>query len=245
MAYSFTTTNYFEDNGWSAVTAAPFTIAAWFYWPTDTNDDDCIFQFGDSTTSNNYFRMSARGDLGEALDYRINDGSGLVTQSVGAITQAAWQHACFIETSSTSHRGILNGNWAGSATNATDRTPTINSLCIGYENDSSPGDNFEGNIAEVAVWNATLNQFEVEALAAGYSALFIRPGNLVSYFPMIRGIEDRMGVSTMTATGSPSVTAHPPIIYPSPLFQGFAAAGEPPEPAAIPIFMRHYRNMRT
>ena len=51
-------------------------------------------------------------------------------------------------------------------------------------------------------------------LARGYSPLFVRPQNLVAYWPLIRDEDqDRVGGYDMAAYNTPSVAAHPPIIY--------------------------------
>ena len=243
MARVFTATNYLEDQGWTAVTAAPFTVAIWFYSPADTDNDDCLFQMGNKDVSNHYWRISAYHDQAPPkLASVVLAGGATDDVTINEITLNSWQHACFIETSSTNRAIILNGDWANRGTNAVNKSPlNTDSIAIGYENDSSPGDNFEGDLAEVAIWSAALNQSEVEALAAGYSALFIRPASLVAYFPLIRGQADKMGISTMTTTGSVGVTAHPPILYPSQVYQSFAAAAAPPVGLSIPVAMHHYR----
>ena len=52
-------------------------------------------------------------------------------------------------------------------------------------------------------------------LDAGYSPLFVRPQNLVFYAPLVREAVDIVGGVALTPTNSPTISVHPPIIYPS------------------------------
>ncbi len=45
---------------------------------------------------------------------------------------------------------------------------------------------FDGRIAEVAIWDVILTADEAAILSKGYSPLFVRPQNLVAYWPLIR-----------------------------------------------------------
>jgi hypothetical protein len=45
---------------------------------------------------------------------------------------------------------------------------------------------FTGSVAEAALWNAAPSDAEIAVLAASFSLLFVKPGNLVAYWPLIR-----------------------------------------------------------
>lgn len=82
---------------------------------------------------------------------------------------------------------------------------------------ASTGEEFFSNsaLAEVAVWGVALSAAEVASLAAGFSPAFVRPASMVGYWPLVRGGFDKGRNSLAgTASGSPSVVAHPRIIYP-------------------------------
>ena len=72
--------------------------------------------------------------------------------------------------------------------------------------------NFDGYIAEFAIYDRILTQAEITILSRGYSPSFI-PASLVSYHPLIREPIDRRG-AVGTISGATAV-AHPRIIYPA------------------------------
>ena len=73
-----------------------------------------------------------------------------------------------------------------------------------------------GDVAEVAIWNMSmsLEQYaaDVAALAKGISPMTILPGNLLHYWDLTRGLQDRVGGCTLTAFNSPTVSEHPRVI---------------------------------
>jgi len=73
-----------------------------------------------------------------------------------------------------------------------------------------------GDVAEVAIWDVsmTLAQYaaDVAALAKGISPMTILPGNLLHYWDLTRGLQDRVGGCTLTPFNSPTVSEHPRVI---------------------------------
>jgi hypothetical protein len=80
---------------------------------------------------------------------------------------------------------VLNGDWANRATTAGNITYTGHGMLFGYDNRSgSAANRLNGNVAEAALWNARLQQMEIQALAAGARAYTVRRNNLVAYYPL-------------------------------------------------------------
>lgn len=73
-----------------------------------------------------------------------------------------------------------------------------------------------GDVAEVAIWNMSMSlaQYaaDVAALAKGISPMTILPGNLLHYWDLTRGLQDRVGGCTLTPFNSPTVSEHPRVI---------------------------------
>ncbi|HUT30310.1 MAG TPA: hypothetical protein VMX13_11005 [Sedimentisphaerales bacterium] len=69
-------------------------------------------------------------------------------------------------------------------------------------------------LAEVAIWNTDLDDADAALLAKGASPLFVRPANLVRYWPLIRGGRCRISGGSLTDQGSPGVARHPRLLYP-------------------------------
>jgi len=72
----------------------------------------------------------------------------------------------------------------------------------------------DGQMAEIAIWNIKLIDEEIVSLAKGFSPLFIRPQNLIAYWPLIRRLNDKINGLNGTATGT-TVVSHPRMIYPT------------------------------
>jgi hypothetical protein len=75
---------------------------------------------------------------------------------------------------------------------------------------------FNGLVAEPAIWSASLSDAECLALAKRVSPLALtnRLANLALYKDMIRDLNRGIG-PTLTAVNTPTVVAHPPIVYSS------------------------------
>lgn len=73
-----------------------------------------------------------------------------------------------------------------------------------------------GDVAEVAIWDVFMSReqyaADVAALAKGISPATILPGNLLHYWDLTRGLQDRVGGCTLTAFNSPTVSEHPRVI---------------------------------
>ncbi len=82
-----------------------------------------------------------------------------------------------------------------------------------WANREIEGRQLTGSVAECAIWSRILTAAEVASLGDGYSPLFISYG-LESYCDYIRGYSDRVAGGG-SAGGSPTVTDHPPMIYPA------------------------------
>jgi hypothetical protein len=118
---------------------------------------------------------------------------------------SAWWNGGNISTGSTAYNET---NWSGN----------IDTSNIGaHLGSSTSSQHFTGAIAEAAIWSTNLDTAEIAALATGYSPLLIRPANLIFYVPLIRdNDEDIVGGLSLTANGTPTVEAHPRVIYPAP-----------------------------
>ena len=189
MAYEFDGTQYVS---WAApVTSAPFTIACWMnknalglqtvvaLTDTDVDDDD---------------EWTLSPLLSAQIRYHVKDGSATNPTTGNTYTAAAWHHLCAVEASSSSHRIVLDGDWANSGQSTTTLTPdNADTLSLGVILDPAPNQFYSGKAAELAVWNVALAQAQVEMLAEGLSPLLVNPGALVFYAPLVSNFNDIVG----------------------------------------------------
>ena len=71
------------------------------------------------------------------------------------------------------------------------------------------GTYFNGQVAEVGIWNAALTQPEIASLAGGMTCDKVRPQSLVFYAPLVRNLQDVKGGLTITNNNTATVAAHP------------------------------------
>ena len=150
------------------------------------------------------------------------DGAGLT------VSTGVW-HLAGLTISPTEAVVYLNTNtWTNTKTH---NSKTISTWKFGKDRDFDRW--FNGNLAEVGMWDATLTAAEMGILAKGFSPQFVRPGNLLAYWPLIgkHSPEDELisnGTGTLTGTAAAD---HPRIIYPKPrrvIVPSAAAAGGTP-----------------
>lgn len=92
---------------------------------------------------------------------------------------------------------------------------TLNTMQIG--NFAAGTRNWDGVLADFAIWDAILTAAEAAALDRGCSPLMIRPASLVEYVPMLRNnVSMKLAAPTITGT---VVQPHPRIIMPRPVTQ--------------------------
>lgn len=222
MAADFTPANdevFVTDT--AVVSGTPLSAGCFFRMDADPSLNDYnLFQLQDKDVTSHYFRFGI-GEEGDGTQTKLVAGTNddvtfAVAQSSINVTQSQIQHGLAVWTSATSRAIYLDGSNKGTDTNSS--TPAnMDRTSIGREMDSSPGDSWDGMIAEFAVWNVALTDAEALILAAGYSPQFVRPGSLVAYWPLFNGAVnavDVVGGLTLTNTNTVVKTAHPRMIYP-------------------------------
>lgn len=223
--------------------ASSYELAmACFYYGDDGNlDNQILVSICEDGVTGDRFAINLNTGGGTPDNVRAwSYGTALKIAVTGiAWTVNTWEHACAIFPSASDRRILLNG--ANKATNADDDggVAGLDEAIIGAEKRGAGVQGFfSGSIAEVAIYDLSVwpgvtasdraDAFEkiVPSLAKGYSPLFF-PLGLVSYWPLIRGLNDRVGGYNMTASGT-IVSAHPRIIYPSKIWVPGGEVAAPP-----------------
>ena len=161
----------------------------------------------------------AGGGSGRSVVYNIFFQDDAIVRVEGANNSASasgWQHVLF----TVDFGGVLNlwvdgskdANSGVDATSISSFPSTSASLQVGKRSDSTSY--MDGQIAECALWNRVLTDDEIIALSKGYSPRFFSNGLLWNP-SLVRGSADQISGLAGTPTNSPTVSDHPPIIYPS------------------------------
>lgn len=100
---------------------------------------------------------------------------------------------------------------------------------------------WDGRLCEWAVWDRILTAAEATSIGASKFSPLFYPNSLIRYSPLIREADDRLDSGTQTLNDTPTVFEHPPIIYPTQVITGFAAAAaaaaaNPKGPLGMPLY---------
>jgi hypothetical protein len=216
--------------------------------------DDAEFFFGNSAWSSS--------DKGFAIgfDNRVSQGSPKQLRATGlqgaatdpafdlqfndAITDTNWhQHVLTTDGSNGTARLYTDGSEV--ATAVIDAAPfgsgnATRAYQIGNETEIGTF-GVDGKMAEVAIWDVTLNASEVSSLGSSFSPLLVRPASLISYWSLIGRLSpelDLVGAINGTVNGA-VVFEHPPVLYPTQVITGFDTAAAPPAGISIPVVYHH------
>jgi hypothetical protein len=207
MAYEFATNKFLTAS--APITAAPLTVACWFYANNNTTQHALVV-LEDAGGTHRFDLQALGATAGDPIQCAAAAGasSGFARTSTG-FSANTWNHACGVQSATTSRTAYLNAG--GEITNTADRTPVgISVLKIGAINVNGANANFmNGLIAEVGIWNAALTAAEVASLAKGMTCDKVRPQNLVFYAPLVRDLVDQKGGLTITNNNSATVANHP------------------------------------
>jgi hypothetical protein len=182
--------------------SGPYSYGAWFNPSSLGNSYQVFITFDAVATVFSQLFVSSSNDR-----LQLRNSVSLIASPAPAVSANTWQHALAVCPTSNTAAVYLNGG--SKATGSLNPTTPIESLTLSNTSSSA------FSVAEAAIWNAELDDTDAAILAAGVSPLLVRPRNLVYYAPLIRAAQDiRRGVA-LTATGTPTVTDHPRMIYPS------------------------------
>ena len=208
MAYNFNGTNQSLQLNSAVVGSTPLTMACWFR-PANITTAFALMYIGQAAAVANRFVIFARGDLaGDPITASADNNTGGTATTTAGYTANTWHHACGVFTSSTSRAVYLDG--ANSGTNAANITPSgLDTTTIGSRfTQNTNGVFFNGQSAEVGIWNAALTAAEIASLAKGMTCDKVRPQNLVFYAPLVRDLNDQKGGLTITNNNATTVAAH-------------------------------------
>lgn len=210
MARGFDGSSSYFKVGSAVVSGYPFTMAAWVRSNSITVNQTVI-SISDDTVGTQQHGLELAGTVaGDPVRAFSVAGTAQRATTTTGFSASTWHHAAGVFTSATDRAAFIDGGSKG--TNATSRAPSgLNATDLGRNGDSTPDGFFDGSIAEAAVWNVALTDAEIAILALGYSALLVRPGALVAYWPLLgrhTNEIDVRGGNTVTPTGSPTTQDH-------------------------------------
>jgi hypothetical protein len=246
MALDFNGTTQYLSRTSAVVTGYPVTMACW------ANVDNLtarhgLMQLRRSADGFSDIVLVADGASADKILAAVEvPPEGYDAATTAAFTANTWFHAAGVFASDTSRSAFLNGGSKGTDTMSL-VLETLNATQIGQwnYNDGVQLNYTNGRIAEAAIWNVALTDAEVSLLALGYSPLFVRPGSLVSYWPIIGRYSpeiDVVGGLGLTLNAAPAVAEHCRIFYPkrkTAFLPGAVVSSRLPRPMMVNQAVKH------
>jgi hypothetical protein len=209
------------------------TISAWVKLDTLATSG-YIFGISAGATTRIRLQIYSASRRLQYWDFYATTGKYRIGNTI--LNTAQWYHVAATNdvsdtTASTSIKVYLDGTEEAyfSSVNGTGPQPTDNDdWVIGIE-DGGGSNEFDGDIAEVGLWERILSDSEIAALATGAAPNMMING-LAGYYSLRRNVYEMMGQGApVTTRGTPDVTDHPPgIYYPSNMLTLGRTAGAAP-----------------
>ena len=208
MAYDFNGTNQYLSTASSPVTAMPLTIACW-HRPAQTATAKAILSISTTGGSGRFQISQLVSPAGTTASSAIDAGTAVDVVATKTLVANTWYHSAAVFASSTSRFAYIDG--AETANTSSNVGPTAPNTILAGSRISNQlfGAYFDGDIAEVGIWNAALTAAEIASLADGMTCDKVRPQSLVFYAPLVRNLQDVKGGLTITNNNTATVANHP------------------------------------
>jgi hypothetical protein len=207
MAYQFASASSRFLSADAPASGTPMTIAAWFF-PTAFSSQviGCV----GAVIGTHRNQLTYVGEFaGRPMRAFAVGSAGNVQAEGGSTTLNAWNHACAVFSSATFREIFVNGiSGATNSSNLGTQNAATGSQIGARTASNATSFYFNGNIAEVGIWNAALAADEIASLARGMTCDKVRPQSLVFYAPLIRDLIDAKGGLTITNNNGATVANH-------------------------------------
>ncbi len=220
MARSFNGSSQQMYAASAPATAAPIAMSCWFWADPAISVGGTLVSLCAANPSMHRFDLAVIFPSQTASVITNSGGSAEIIETTTTWTTGAWHHAFCIWTSSTNRRVWLNGG--GDVGSTVSKTPSgVAESHLGAVRITNPFSHFFGRLAEAAIWAGSgvenMGAADAAVLAKGFSPRCLGRwlGNLVLYQDLIRPVNRPGTGPAMSEAGSPSVVAHPRIIYPT------------------------------
>ena len=147
-----------------------YTLGVWYYFDTQTTNDS-ILSFGYSANDTPIVNLELVNDGTVIQGFHRLDNSSNSTLTHTISTSGEWNYLVVTKDESD-HKLYLNGSVVSSNSSATTGTLTFDQISIGSLNRVSNINFWEGNLANVAIWNRALSSDEINSVMwKSYEAL--------------------------------------------------------------------------
>jgi hypothetical protein len=194
------------------------SVSFWINPDTVTQNRNIFWFQNSGATALDVVCFLSGSTLSGSLEYRrtTNATNKVRRSATGVVSVSTWNHVLITDTSSLTASDAhiyVNGAEVGSYDLTSNGSGTENegngAEVVGGS--TGAGTPWDGDVAEVAVWNDVLTAADAAQLGKGYSANLVKPNTLRLYAPLIRRV-DCTRVKDGSSGGAPPVSVHPRII---------------------------------
>lgn len=182
------------------ITSYPFSISCWFFPTNTTGAKDLVaLRRVAAATSDTYWL----GTDGLSVVASTWNGSISVRASRSGININRWNHAIARFNSNTQRFVHINGSDGTINTTSSGQFgQDFDALFLGVADGGQRP--FTGYMAHVAIWNESLSNSDSASLGRGMSPFYVRPQNLVAYYPIVNPGR-QINIASAKSRGAPEI----------------------------------------
>ena len=199
------------DNALNPGATGDFTIELYVKSTGWTSDPSIISNKDWGSGGNPGFIIAGKGD-GTTWKFNIGDGSSRIDLDGGVINDDQWHHIAVSYDADGTKAIYQDGELAAETTTVLGDVNSMLDLAIGQDGTSTYGAFFNGQIAEVRIWEAALNGATLEDYLCGVDDSHPAIDQLLHYWRCDEGmgtdIADSEGVNTGVYNGAWTVTSN-------------------------------------
>jgi hypothetical protein len=190
MAYNFNGTSHYMfasvDGSFPStpITSLPFTMSCWFRTPSAPRSTSRVLLEIGSSGSSGYRLVIPANQTFIRANHFVSGTAQTADTATNSIVANTWIHCAGVFSSNSSRSVFIST--ASSATNTqtiSAANPSSFSIAVSTAFNVNY---FDGDIADIGVWNTALDSNDIASLAKGISCTKVRPNSLVINVPLIR-----------------------------------------------------------
>jgi len=223
-AFVAASSQYLANLSASPVGGLGYTFSAWF--KAATTHSGALVSLAGGTADNRHM-LYVKAD-GKVSAFSGAGATVYENPTAGTYSTGVWTHACGVYIAG-GRSSFING--AGGYVANTTNPGTMDRIHVGAYYTAGArvaGFYFNGELADVAIWDTAIDLQDIESLASGASPLLIQPNNLAAYYPLLaRGTNEEQwaGSVALTNSGTTAGLSRPRVFWPGYGIGTIAATG--------------------
>ena len=185
--------DYIDTGEWFVPASADFSFSCWAYSDDWSGDNDNIIWYGDATSGGG--KWTGIGLHGSKIVFSVDDNSVKRTAESGTLSGSGWKHIAGVRDVGSTIKLYVDGIEIASTTddgNSITNSSVLNTYIGIGSNNGSVFESWDGNIAQVGIWQGALTQAQIqEVKEKSFAELSASDKTtLVSYWTLDESVTD-------------------------------------------------------